>query len=243
MEEGRWHYTDGGSHHGPYTLAELRHLLEKRTITPETLLQREGDSGWRPFAEIDMAADAPVDPAAHDPHRAPAAAVGPETTAASAVDHLGGEMAPYAAFVGPRFAVYRQRWRLDFGGANAASTWHWPGFLFGVIWIMYRRMYGIAAPWFGLMITLLVLEKLAGLPELVTLLISMGLSITAGVCGNGWYLSHCQRNMAEVRRLRGYDEPRRLRALAERGGTSVGSALAALGVALAMSVLGALMAA
>ncbi|WP_159095404.1 MULTISPECIES: DUF4339 domain-containing protein [unclassified Stenotrophomonas maltophilia group] len=55
MEEGRWHYTDGGSHHGPCTLAELRHLLEKRTITPETLLQREGDSGWRPFAEIDMA--------------------------------------------------------------------------------------------------------------------------------------------------------------------------------------------
>ncbi|MBK0056376.1 GYF domain-containing protein [Stenotrophomonas sp. S39] len=243
MEEERWHYTDGDRHHGPCTLAELRQRLEQRTITPETLLQREGGSGWRPFAEIDMAADAPVDPAAHDPYRAPAAAGGPETTAASAVDHLDGEMAPYAAFVGPRFAVYRQRWRLDFGGANAVGTWHGPAFLFGVIWIMYRRMYGIAAPWFGLMITLLVLEKLAGLPELVTLLISVGLSITAGVCGNGWYLSHCQRNIAEVRRLRGYDEPRRLRALAERGGTSVGSALAALGVALAMSVLGALMAA
>lgn len=243
MEEERWHYTDGDRHHGPCTLAELRHLLELRTITPETLLQREGDSGWRLFAEIDMAADAPVAAAAHDPYRAPAAAAGPETTAASAVDQLDGEMAPYAAFVGPRFAVYRQRWRLDFGGANAASTWHWPGFLFGVIWVMYRRMYGIAALWFGLMITLLLLEKLAGLPELVTLLISMGLSITAGVCGNGWYLSHCQQNIAEVRRLRGYDEPRRLRALAERGGTSVGSALAALGVALAMSVLDALMAA
>ncbi|AWH55310.1 hypothetical protein C1924_19970 [Stenotrophomonas sp. ESTM1D_MKCIP4_1] len=245
MEKARWHYVDGARSKGPYSLAELHHLQAQGRVTAQTLVWCEGMPGWQPLDTVGVGAPpttAGFDTAPHDPYRAPGASAGPHP-AASAADRLPGEMAPYAAFVGKRFSTYRKRWRLDFGGANAASTWHWPGFLFGVVWLMYRRMYGIAAVWYGVMIALTVLEKVAGLPEVVTLFVSVGLSITAGACGNAWYLSHCQRNIAEVRRLRGYDEPRRLRVLAERGGTSVGSALAALGIALAMSVLGLLMAA
>jgi hypothetical protein len=44
------------------------------------------------------------------------------------------------------------------------------------------------------------------------------------VWGNGWYLSHAWRVIAEVR-SRGLEESAHLQALAERGGTSLGTAL------------------
>lgn len=49
----RWHYLDSSNQaRGPFTANELQRLAAAGTITPETLVAREGDTDWRKFSEV-----------------------------------------------------------------------------------------------------------------------------------------------------------------------------------------------
>ncbi|KAG1272553.1 hypothetical protein G6F66_013334 [Rhizopus arrhizus] len=218
---------------GPVDLAGLRRLQQDGTVTARTLLWREGMPSWRPLAALDpsvataepvaaplehavvapVAAADPADPA--DPSRAPATAA---TATATPAAGLEGEMALYAAV----------------GVAESAGSWHWPAFLIGVIWMMYRRMYRLAAIWAGTLVFFSIAEALLDVPEGVSMVIILVLNITAAVYGNRWYLSHCQRQLAQARAMAGDDEARVRSELVARGGTSVPAAGGAIFFVLAM---------
>ncbi|MDU3922888.1 MAG: DUF2628 domain-containing protein [Klebsiella pneumoniae] len=151
-------------------------------------------------------------------------------------------MALYASVVGGNFPIYRQRWRLDQGIATGSGTWHWPAFLLGPIWMMYRRMYRLAAMWVGLLLLISVVETLLDVPEGVSLVITIALSVTTGVFGNSWYLAHCQRLIAQSRAVTGGDDARLRSELTARGGTSVVATLIAIVIAVALSTVGAALA-
>ncbi|WP_369521359.1 DUF2628 domain-containing protein, partial [Escherichia coli] len=205
---------------------------------------REGMASWRPLAELDpsvtplgptplpvepvqavTASEAPsADPS--DPYHAPA-----NSPVAATAPQLEGEMALYASVVGGNFPIYRQRWRLDQGIATGSGTWHWPAFLLGLIWMMYRRMYRLAAIWAGLLVFFSIAEALLGVPEGVSTVITLAINVTAAMYANRWYLAHCQREIARARALAGDDEARLRSELARRGDTN---ALAAAVVAIAV---------
>lgn len=256
MQEAQWWYANSRQSEGPVDLAGLRRLQQDGTVTARTLLWCEGMPSWRPLAELDQAATqvevAPVldidaapavegiapnvgDPS--DPYRAPVAA--PETAAAAGLE---GDMALYASVVGGNFPIYRQRWRLDQGIATGSGTWHWPAFLLGLIWMMYRKMYRLAAMWVGLLLLVSVVETLLDVPDGLSLVITFALSITTGIFGNSWYLAHCQRLIAQARTVTGGDDARLRSELSARGGTSVVATLVAIVIAVVLSIVGAALA-
>ncbi|HIE1460336.1 MULTISPECIES: DUF2628 domain-containing protein [Stenotrophomonas] len=257
MQEAQWWYANGRQSSGPVDLAGLRQLQREGTVTARTLLWCEGMPSWRPLAELDQAStqvevapvlDIDAAPAAEgiapsvgdpsDPYRAPVAA--PDVAAAAGLE---GEMALYASVVGGNFPIYRQRWRLDQGGiATGSGTWHWPAFLLGLIWMMYRKMYRLAAMWAGLLLLISVVETLLDVPDGLSLVITFALSITTGIFGNSWYLAHCQRLIAQARAVTGGDDARLRSELTARGGTSVVATLIAIVIAMVLSTAGAALA-
>ncbi|MBH1432479.1 DUF2628 domain-containing protein [Stenotrophomonas maltophilia] len=256
MQEAQWWYANSRQSEGPVDLAGLRRLQQDGTVTARTLLWCEGMPSWRPLAELDQpstpieaapALDLDAAPSAEaiapdvgdpsDPYRAPVAA--PDTAAAAGLE---GEMALYASVVGGNFPIYRQRWRLDQGIATGSGTWHWPAFLLGLIWMMYRKMYRLAAMWTGLLLLVSVVETLLDVPDGLSLVITFALGITTGIFGNSWYLAHCQRQIAQARAVTGGDEARLRSELTARGGTSVVATLGAIVIATVLSIVGAALA-
>ena len=248
MQDAQWWYANSKQSEGPVDLAGLRRLQQDGTVTARTLMWREGMASWRPLAELDPSV-APMDPTPpsiepaqavsasgastadpSDPYRAPAA-----SPVAATAPQLEGDIALYAAVVGGNFPIYRQRWRLDQGiadgNSNGNGTWHWPAFLIGVIWMVYRRMYRLAAIWAGVLVFFSIAEALLGVPEGVSTVITLVINITAAVYANRWYLAHCQREIARARALVGDDGARLRSELARRGDTN---ALAAAVVAIAV---------
>jgi hypothetical protein len=178
MQDAQWWYANSKQSEGPVDLAGLRRLQQDGTVTARTLMWREGMASWRPLAELDPSV-APMDPIPpsiepvqavsasgastadpSDPYRAPAA-----SPVAATAPQLEGDIALYAAVVGGNFPIYRQRWRLDQGIADGNGTWHWPAFLIGVIWMVYRRMYRLAAIWAGVLVFFSIAEALLGVPK------------------------------------------------------------------------------
>lgn len=256
MQEAQWWYANGRQSSGPVDLAGLRRLQQEGTVTARTLLWCEGMPAWRPLAELEPAAasvgissEASIEAApaiqSHtpdagdpsDPYRAPAAAA--DMAAAAGLE---GEMALYASVVGGNFPIYRQRWRLDQGIATGSGTWHWPSFLLGPVWMMYRKMYRLAALWVGLLLLISVVETLLPVPDSLSLIITVALSVATGMLGNTWYLAHCQRQIARARTSSGGDEARLRSELAARGGTSVLATLVAILAVFVLSTVGAMLA-
>lgn len=242
MPHTQWFYANSTQSQGPVDLATLLGLQEEGVVSAQTLVWCQGMAGWQPLHQVSAAiadggvaaADGVAVPPAvaedGDPYRAS------QVPVVAAADSVSGEgMAAYAAVVGNRFPIYRRRWRLDQGPANAAGTWHWPGFLFGLLWMVYRKMYRMVAIWVGVLIASSVLEGLLGLPDAVSPFITVGLAIAVGIHANGWYLAHCQRQIESARALHPGSEAAQQAELARRGGTSAGAVL------LAMLLIGGLM--
>lgn len=256
MQEAQWYYARNGKSEGPVDLAGLQRLQQDGVITGHTLLWCEGMADWQPLQSTatpasgaDGVADGPAAPPAseaavaaassHDPYRAPAAAATPDVIPLGA--GLPGPLGLYAAIVGGNFPIYRKRWRLDQGTANAVGTWHWPGFLFGVIWMMYRKMYRMAAIWVGVLVASSVIEAFLEVPDALSLVINLGLSVAVGVFANSWYLQHCQREIARAQSLNREDEAAVRSTLAARGDTSVIGAVIAIAVSVTLGIVGAVL--
>lgn len=243
MQEAQWYYARNGKSEGPVDLAGLRRLQQDGVITGHTLLWCEGMAGWQALQTLQLTvtpasgADGGAAAASHDPYRAPAAAATPDVIPLGA--GLTGQLGLYAAIVGGNFPIYRKRWRLDQGTANAVGTWHWPGFLFGVIWMMYRKMYRMAAIWVGVLVASSAIEVFLDVPDALSLVINLGLSVTVGVFANSWYLQHCQREIARAQSFNTDNDAAVRSALAARGDTSVIGAVIAIAVSATLAIIGA----
>ncbi|CAH0164214.1 DUF2628 domain-containing protein [Stenotrophomonas lactitubi] len=244
MQEAQWYYARNGKSEGPVDLAGLQRLQQDGVITGHTLLWCEGMAGWQALQTLQSTAtpasgaEAVATASSHDPYRAPVAAATPDVIPLGA--GLTGQLGLYAAIVGGNFPIYRKRWRLDQGTANAAGTWHWPGFLFGVIWMMYRKMYRMAAIWVGVLVASSAIEAFIEVPDALSLVINLGLSVTVGVFANSWYLQHCQREIARVQSLDTGNDAAVRSALAARGDTSVIGAVIAIAVSVTLAIVGAM---
>jgi thiol-disulfide isomerase/thioredoxin len=101
----------------------------------------------------------------------------------------GGPEADLVAFIGDNAHKYIAKFKkFNQGGTDSfAFTWHWPAFLVGPCWLIYRKLYNWAA-------LALVLDWIPGVN---------GLSkIAFALTGNYLYYKHCKNKIKELRRSR-----------------------------------------
>ena len=71
-----------------------------------------------------------------------------------AVSSLGASplLPLWQSFAGPRGEWYAERFKLfsRSGRTAFAPSWNWGAFLFGIVWLIYRKMYGLAILFFGI---------------------------------------------------------------------------------------------
>ncbi|VFQ46530.1 DUF2628 domain-containing protein [Desulfoluna butyratoxydans] len=58
----------------------------------------------------------------------------------------------WQSFAGPRGEWYAEKFKLfsKDGRTAFAPSWNWGAFLFGIVWLIYRKMYGLAILFFGI---------------------------------------------------------------------------------------------
>ncbi len=139
------------------------------------------------------------------------------------------------AFVGTNAQSYVGDWMAVLEGRKSRPAFNGAAFLFAGLWLPYRKLYRAAAVFLAILLVVNLLEAVGemttqsspGLPAVISLL-GWGVAIVGWfICGffaNQWYLSRAIRVINDVR-SRHLDEDEHLEQIAQRGGTSIGSAL------------------
>jgi hypothetical protein len=128
------------------------------------------------------------------------------------VSSPAAEFAGWRQFIGPRADFYLEKFRTfrEGTGERFVPTWHWPAFLVGWLWYLYRKMYIHAAIFlFG---GLLPMVLGAGLVGVVIW------NLFAAVAAHYLYFMHVKLSMALIERRAGLDQEARDRLIHDAGG-------------------------
>lgn len=205
MPNTQWYYTDAQQERqGPLATAQLRQLIAQGDLVESALVWRPGMEQWQPLQDFAQELVLPeFREASNDtsndtsnPYAATATATA--TAIGESVAEVDDKLKAYADFVGNNFDKYRQKWRLDGKYPNAKDTWHWPAFFFGAMWMLYRKMYALAAMWAGGSVALATVLVMLGIPDMAGLGVNIGIAAAAGGLGNSFYLKHAQKQIQQV---------------------------------------------
>ena len=108
------------------------------------------------------------------------------------------------AFVGSNANYYLSKWarRLDdpskSAGVNVAA------FFLSLFWLPYRKMYGLATIFYGIIVAELMIEAFIEYggeepPEALGRVVGLVISIVCLLNGNRWYLAYAQKKIAQAR--------------------------------------------
>lgn len=106
---------------------------------------------------------------------------------------------------------YLEKW-------HRQSKWNWPAFLFGPIWMGYRKLYAEAAIYIGIIILLFIIELLMNSPSLFRFIYFL-ISIAAGMYGNTIYYRKAKKSVEEILIIHKEKEKRQF-LISKKGGTS-----------------------
>jgi Protein of unknown function (DUF2628) len=170
-----------------------------------------------------------------NPYRAPVFSE-PPTAPASTLSE-----AEIRAFVGKKAYYYLNKWPWSLDYIGRAKGFNWAAFLLSGFWLPHRKMYRTTFIFYSIMVGMTVVEEIvfaalsvsesaATVYDRVTGLI---IPIVCGIFGNGWYLAHAKREIAQIRGL-GLKDDDYYAALARRGGTNF---FAAIGFLLLFAVV------
>lgn len=132
----------------------------------------------------------------------------------------------YAAVIGPKNqAHYLQKFKTFDRAGTTKPGWHWPAFLFTFYWLLYRKMWWKALPYFFAPYVVMALAAVF-MPMLgadragVLLLVLFALFfVLPPIFADGVYYRHC-RKLIEASRLESSDPRVRAAHLTHAGGTS-----------------------
>jgi hypothetical protein len=137
-----------------------------------------------------------------------------------------------ALFVGAKYqSYYKEKFDLMTAQQSQAG-FNLAAFLFGVLWMFYRKMYAYGFMAIGLMFVVGVIEEIFKLSGIVS---SVIFAIMYGVWGNSLYKHYVDKKIeliAENSYSASLDQQ-----LQEEGGTSIWAALLLLGTAIALICL------
>lgn len=110
---------------------------------------------------------------------------------------------------------------------NSKASWNWCSFLFSAYWLAYRKMYGIAAAYIGISF---VSALIPGLGKLL----SLALSIYAGIFGNHFYKQYVD---GELQVAMSMDTMNRNAYIAKKGGTNAGAVWIVVGIIIVLGLI------
>lgn len=236
MPNTQWYYTDvQHERQGPLATAQMKQLFAQGGLAQSALVWRAGMQQWQPLQDLaqELAWTEPAE-GRHDggnPYAAPAAAVGEPAAL------MDDKLRPYADFVGNNFDKYRRKWHLDGKHPNAKDTWHWPAFCFGVMWMLYRKMYALAVLWGGGSVLLATTLRIMRIPDLAAWGVSIGIAVAAGGLGNAFYLKHAQKQIQQATSANTGGVHALRATLRMRGGTSVAAVVTGVFVMVAINAM------
>ncbi len=124
------------------------------------------------------------------------------------------------AIVGPRATYYLKQWH----GISKRKA-NWAAFFWSCLWLSYRRMYGLAAVVYAILLVEVALEDpvlsllgYAEMPRALDRAITFVPGVICGAMGNHWYRAHVEKVVAVTRTL-GLPEEEHLKELSRKGGT------------------------
>ncbi|THJ30908.1 DUF2628 domain-containing protein [Lampropedia aestuarii] len=135
------------------------------------------------------------------------------------------------AYVGQKYDKYQQLWAKS-ETRTSKQSWNWAAFFLSVLWLAYRKMYGYAALWVGLIVLEAIASYAIGYDESYSTIFSIVLTVIAGQLGNTMYLSHVNGKIKHIRSTQPHTHW--ISMLTKSGGTSWG---AAIGVAVLIIAL------
>jgi len=138
-----------------------------------------------------------------------------------------------AAFVGPRWPRYAREWQTAQRRRGLLQGFHWPAFLFGSLWLLYRKMYFAGVVLIAgsqLATQLLGRPQLEGPGRALWMVLLLVLAGALGSLAYPGYHAFCRRKLGRIE-AEVLDPERRLAEASRAGGTSV------LAVALGILVL------
>lgn len=157
----------------------------------------------------------------------------------------------YQAVIGPANQdYYLERFRRFDQAGKAGASWHWPAFFITFFWLLYRKMWVVAAGYVVLVFASYVVLSTVGwmVGGMGGLLALFGLHVVAvmvvpPLLANALYHRHCRKQIANTDMLAA-DPQARTRELFRRGGTSTAAAavagvLGAVGAFLFISIMAA----
>jgi hypothetical protein len=97
------------------------------------------------------------------------------------------------AFIGPNAGYYQDRWRRGFDRKKTVqrmgmlASWNWAAFFLSIPWMLWRRMYAMAAILFIAVLVVQAMEIITG-NSYNGLMVAFAL--LTGLYANGWYFQH-----------------------------------------------------
>ncbi|MFB9279596.1 DUF2628 domain-containing protein [Cohnella cellulosilytica] len=137
-------------------------------------------------------------------------------------------------FVGRNADYYLRKWGKSVVPEKAIS-WNWAAFFLAFFWLGYRKQYGVIFFIVGLWLAIDVVDLTADL-ELNDSSVGMALSMGFGLGGNALYYKYANKQIGKINRDFP-DRPAKLKALADKGGTSRGGVFLSIGLVVAYVVI------
>ncbi|BCS95312.1 hypothetical protein DSLASN_09440 [Desulfoluna limicola] len=115
----------------------------------------------------------------------------------------------WQAYAGPRGEWYAEKFKLFSrkGRTTFVPSWNWGAFLFGIVWLIYRKMYGLALLFFGISAAGIVIP--GG---------SLAVSFFFGAFANFLYFLHVKKKVESIIEASAQINPER--AMKSRGGVN-----------------------
>jgi hypothetical protein len=120
------------------------------------------------------------------------------------------------AFVGKNADYYINKWQNAKDPAKR-SGWNWAGFLAGIFWLGYRKMYKILLAVLGLFLLIDFIQYFTSFD--IYAQVGLGVSGVLGIIGNSVYYNHMNRRIKELSKNCGNDDELKELARAVGGAT------------------------
>lgn len=242
MSDFQWFYADSnGQQQGPVDRSFLHDAVNRGLLGLTSLVWREGLAEWVPLSSVgnDVGLVAPALAQPPLPAPGPSYSAGPRppqgSYTGSSRSVVGASEENLQAFVADNYHFFKRKWEIAAASTHHLS-WNWVAFFFGVIWLVYRKMYRYAVILFSVYIVLTIIEEYLEFPEGLSNVLDFSLALAVGFYGNHYYRLHAEQKIREIGTA---ISPDRLQAeLARRGGTNIGAALGVAAVLLVLVVIG-----
>lgn len=153
-------------------------------------------------------------------------------------------VAALRAFVGPRADYYLAKWSPALQETSRSVGMNWAAFFLSGFWFPYRKMYKLTVILYAFIVVEAIGEHVlfitlggqATIPEWPNRLVTLLFAAVCGKYANRWYLSHAEEKISRLRAT-GFENEGLWRALARRGGTSLGASLGMFALLLVVVTL------